>query len=377
MRLASALLVIFALAAAGIAWFTGVSPAMLLAAHHPPPPPAAAPVPVVTAVVRTERVPITLPGIGTVQAYNTVNVATQVDGQITQILFHEGQDVKQGDPLAIIDPRPFTARLQQQEAARARDQAMLQGAELDLARYADLVTRGFASRQQLDEQRALVGQYQGSVASDEAAMTFARVQLDYTTITAPISGRVGIRQVDLGNYLRAGDGKTIVVITQLQPISVVFTISADAVARSNLGLGAMHLPVTALAQDGRTELDHGTVEMVDNEVDPSSGTIKLKAEFPNATLKLWPGGFVNGRLVVATRPDAITIPSAAVRHGPRCDFAWVVRPDETAVTRCVTAGQSLAGRTLIERGLAQGARVVVDGEYRLAEGAHVTATPAR
>ena len=322
-------------------------------------------------VARKDTTPIFLSAIGTVQAFNTVSVKTQVDGQITAILFKEGQDVKAGDKLAIIDPRPYQARLDQQTAARMRDQALLEGAGLDLARYVELAKKGFATQQQVDQQKAQVGQYQGSVLNDEAQMDYARTQLGFTAITSPIDGRVGIRQVDIGNFVRAADGATIVVVAQLRPISVIFTVSADAVARSRLSLGSMHVPVVALAQDDTTELDHGLVEMADNLVDPTTGTIKLKASFPNEALTLWPGNFVNGRLIVETRHDGVTIPSIAVRHGPRCDFAWIIRPDNTAATRCVTAGQAFAGRTLIEKGLSVGDRVAVDGQYRLEEGSKV------
>jgi multidrug efflux system membrane fusion protein len=338
----------------------------------PPPPPAA--VPVVVAAARTEDVPIYLSGIGTVQAYNTVNVQTQVDGQITQILFQEGQDVKAGDKLAIIDPRPYQAQLQQQVAARMRDEALLQGARLDLARYIELVKKNYATQQQVDEQQAQVGQYEGAVLNDQAQIAYAQTQLGFTTVTSPIDGRVGIRQVDVGNFLRAAQGTTIVVVTQLRPISVIFTVSAEAVERSKLDLGIAHVPVIALAQDDSTELDRGTTDVVDNMVDQTTGTIKLKANFPNERLKLWPGNFVNGRFIVDTRRDAVTVPSVAVRHGPRCDFAWIVRPDQTAVTRCVTVGQTFADRTLIETGLAKGAQVVVDGQYRLDEGSKVEIT---
>jgi multidrug efflux system membrane fusion protein len=297
-----------------------LSTAMLEHVWHPAlapmatPPPAAA-LPVTIATARREDVPIYLSGIGTVQAYNTVNVKTQVDGKIAQILFREGQDVKAGDNLAVIDPRPYQAQLDQQTAARTRDEAMLQGAKLDLVRYQDLVRKNFASQQQVDQQMALVGQYQGAVMTDQALIDYARTQLGFTAITSPIDGRVGIRQVDAGNFVRAGDGTTLVVITQLKPISVVFTLSADAVARSKLGIGLAKVPVVALAQDDTTELDRGTVELIDNQVDQSTGTIKLKASFPNAALKLWPGNFVNGRLLVETRQGGIIVPSVAVRLG--------------------------------------------------------------
>jgi multidrug efflux system membrane fusion protein len=380
MRLVLVLTGIVVLVVGGLVYFQQVSLETLDRVWHPalpapaavPPPPAA--VPVVVAAARTEDVPIYLSGIGTVQAYNTVNVQTQVDGQISQILFQEGQDVKAGDRLAIIDPRPYQAQLQQQVAARMRDQALLQGARLDLARYTELVKKNYATQQQVDQQQAQVGQYEGAILNDEAQIAYAQTQLGFTTIVSPIDGRVGIRQVDPGNFVRAAQGTTIVVVTQLRPISVIFTLSAEAVARSNLGLGQAHVPVIALAQDDTTELDRGTADVVDNQVDQTTGTIKLKANFPNTALKLWPGNFVNGRLVVDTRHDGVTVPSVAVRHGPRCDFAWVVRPDHTAATRCVTVGQTFADRTLIEKGLAAGAEVVVDGQYRLDEGSKVEIT---
>jgi multidrug efflux system membrane fusion protein len=350
-----------------LVWVAGVWRATPTDAAAAPP----APIRVTVEAARKEVAPIYLSTIGTVQAFNTVSVKTQVDGQITEILFQEGQDVKAGDKLAIIDPRPYQARLDQQIAARMRDQALLKGAELDLARYEELVKKSFATQQQVDQQQAQVGQYQGSVLNDEAQIDYARTQLGFTTITSPIDGRAGIRQVDNGNFVRAADGASIVVIAQLRPISVIFTASADAVARSKLSLGTMHVPVIALGQDDATELDHGVVEMADNQVDQTTGTIKLKATFPNEALKLWPGNFVNGRLIIETRHDGVTVSSVAVRHGPRCDFAWIVRADETAATRCVTAGQAYAGRTLIEKGLTVGDRVVVDGQYRLEEGSKV------
>jgi len=380
MRVVLVLTGIVGLIIGGLVYFQALSLEQVQRVWHPAIPAAAvvsaplAAVPVVVAAARTEDVPIYLSGIGTVQAYNTVNVQTQVDGQISQILFREGQDVKAGDKLAIIDPRPYQAQLQQQIAARMRDQALLQGARLDLVRYAELVKKDYATQQQVDQQQAQVGRYEGAVSNDEAQIAYAQTQLGFTTITSPIDGRVGIRQVDVGNFVRAAQGTTMVVVTQLRPISVIFTVSAAAVERSGLDLGIAHVPVIALAQDNTTELDRGTTDVVDNMVDQTTGTIKLKASFPNVALKLWPGNFVNGRLIVDTRQDAVTVPSVAVRHGPRCDFAWIVRPDQTAATRCVTMGQTFADRTLIEKGLAKGAEVVVDGQYRLDEGSKVEIT---
>lgn len=333
----------------------------------PPPPasPATPPaVPVSVGAALKQDVRITLSAIGTVQAYNTVAVKSRVDGEIVQILFHEGQDVKPGDALAIIDPRPFQAQLLQQQAARAKDAALLQGAQLDLARYQDLLRKDFASRQQVDQQQALVAQYAAQVQADEAQISYAETQLAYTVIRSPIEGRAGIRQIDQGNIVHAADNSPIVVITQLRPISVIFTVASESAARGRLVPGQTHVPVAALAADDRTKLDDGTVDLVDNQVDQTTGTIKLKASFPNAELRLWPGNFVNGRIVVADRPGSVTVPAAALRHGPRGDFVWVVR-DGRAELRTVTAGQADGGRVLVEHGLTGDERVVTDGQYRL------------
>src|SRR5437667_7240010 len=305
--------------------------------------PAAA-VPVKVAAAQAEDVPIYLTGIGTIQAYNTVNVQSRVDGEITQINFQEGQDVKQGDVLAIIDPRPFQAQLDQQLAMQQKDQALLAGATLDMERYDTLLQKGGAvSRQIVDQQHALVNQYKAQLKNDEAQIDYARNQLGYTTIRAPITGRLGIRQVDQGNFLHATNPATIVTITQLQPISVVFTLAAAAVGQTRLALGQVNAPVTALGTDNTTELDHGVINLVDNQVDQTTGTIKLKATFPNQALKLWPGNFVNGRITVDTRRMAVTVPSIAVRHGPRGDFVWLAKPDQTAAVRGVVVGQVFGG----------------------------------
>lgn len=334
-----------------------------------PPARAAVAVPVQVAPVRAGAVPSFLTGIGTVQAYNAVSVRSRVDGELTQILFREGQDVAAGDPLALIDPRPLQAQLRQQEAARAKDQALLDGAVTELTRTQNL--RDYASRQSLDQQRVLVEQYRAQLLSDEAQIEYARTQLGYAVIRSPIAGRVGIRLIDQGNFVRAGDAAPIVVVSQLQPISVVFTLAASAVARTRLTLGQASAPVVALAADGTTKLDEGTVELVDNQVDQSTGTIKLKASFPNAAMRLWPGDFVNGRIVVAVKQDALTVPGAALRHGPRGDFVWVVKPDGTAEYRAVTAGPAPDNRALIERGLRAGEQVVTEGHYRLENGTRV------
>jgi multidrug efflux system membrane fusion protein len=335
-------------------------------------PRSATPVPVKVAASAVENVPIYLTGIGTIQAYNTVNVQSRVDGAITQVLFQEGQDVKQGDALAIIDPRPLQAQLDQQIAARQKDQALLDGAVVDMERYDGLIQKAVAvTRQVVDQQHALVDQYRAQVKNDDALIDYARTQLSYTTIRAPIDGRLGIRQVDQGNYLRAITPTTIVTITQLQPISVIFTLSAVAVGQTRLGLGQVNAPVVALGPDNTTELDRGAIILVDNQVDQTTGTIKLKASFPNLAFKLWPGNFVNGRITVDTRPNAVTVPSIAVRHGPRGDFVWVAKSDHTTAYRPVVVGQAFGGRSLIDRGLAKGEQVVTEGYYRLENGSRI------
>jgi multidrug efflux system membrane fusion protein len=350
-------------------WTIYVAPAPATAA-----PVTNAAVPVVVAAVRAEDVPIYLSGIGTVQAYNSVAVKSRVDGEITQILFTEGQMVQPGTPLAIIDPRPFQAQLQQQVATRAKDQALLDGAVLDQQRYDNLVKKDFASRQQVDQQRALVEQSRAQLQTDDAQIAYAQNQLGYTTLRSPIAGRAGIRLVDQGNSVHAADNTVITVITQLQPISVVFTLPADAVARSRLSLGQVHVPVLAFASDDTTKLDEGFVELVDNQVDQATGTIKLKAQFPNAETRLWPGNFVNGRLIVAMRHDAPTVPASAVRHGPRGDFTWVVGADDTVEARTITVGQIFGGRALILTGLKRGERVVTEGQFRLEDKTRVSIT---
>jgi multidrug efflux system membrane fusion protein len=329
------------------------------------------PVRVSVALVKAEDVPLHLSGIGTVQAYNTVAVKTRVDGEIVKILFEEGQDVNAGEPLAVIDPRPFEAQLKQEEATRLINLAELEGAELDLKRYEALIQKSYSTQQQLDRQRAQVEQIRARIQKNDAEIEYAKVQLDYTTIRAPISGRTGIRQVDRGNIVRAQDNTTIVVLTQLQPISVIFTLAATSVAQARLTLGRTHVPVVALGADNTTLLDRGNIDLVDNLVDQTTGMVKLRASFPNAKLALWPGNFVNGRLVIGVRRQGPTVPSAAVRHGPRGDFVWVMRSDKTVESRDVSVGQAFNGRTLVRSGLSQGELVVTDGHFLLENGSRV------
>jgi membrane fusion protein, multidrug efflux system len=383
MRIALSLTVLLALGFGIAAWFNVVpldvralrTVAESATAPPPPPPkPIIPPVPVTVAAAQTADVPIYLSGIGTVQAYNTVQVKSRVDGQIAQVLFTEGQDVHQGDPLLIIDPRPYQALLAQAKAARLKDQATLDGAVLDLTRYSDLAPQKFISRQQLEDQRALVEATRAQIANDEAQIAYAQTQVDYTTIRSPIEGRVGIRQVDIGNVVHAADTNALVTLTQLRPISVIFTLPSVTVAQAHLTPGQVHVPVLAYAADDSTLLDEGTVDMIDNTVDPTTGNIKLKASFPNTKLTLWPGDFVNGRLVVRTEHNAVTVPVSALRHGPLGDFVWTLKPNDTVVTRLVTAGQVDRGRILIEKGLKRGEEVVTQGHFRLDQNAKVEVT---
>lgn len=334
-------------------------------------PPVSAPVRVQISPVRAEDVPIYLSGIGTVQAYNTVNLNTRVDGQITQILFHEGQDVKVGDPIAIIDPRPYTAQLRQAKAALLKDQALRDQAISDLQRYGTLERLSSIAQQQADDQRFLVMQDRAQVELDEAQVEYAEIQLEYTTIRAPIDGRTGIRQVDQGNIVYAALNTTIVILTQLRPISVIFTFSARDVEDAKLFPGQTRIPVIAYAADNKTPLDSGTVDLVDNEIDSTTGTIKLRASFPNADFHLWPGDFVNGRVTVQVRHDALTIPPAALRHGPRGDFVWVVQDDNTVWAKRVRVRQSADGQVLVDGNLKPGQKLVIEGHFLLQNGTRV------
>lgn len=334
-------------------------------------PSAAAPVRVAVARVRAEDVPIYLSGIGTVQAYNTINVTTRVDGAITQILFQEGQDVKAGDALAIIDPRPYQAQLDQQIATLQKDQALLDEAIVDFKRYEELAKTSAVTRQQYEDQQYLVQQERAQVKLDEAQVSYAQTQVDYTTIRSPVDGRTGIRQVDAGNNVYAALNNTIVVVTQLRPISVIFSLSSAAVAEARMTLGQTHVPVVAYAADFKTEVDRGTIDLVDNLVDQTTGMIKLKASFPNDGLHLWPGDFVNGKLIVDVHHQGLTVPSAALRHGPNGDFVWIVRDDNTTHIQNVRVRQSADGRALIEQNLRPGQRVVTEGHFLLENGRRV------
>ena len=328
-------------------------------------------VPVVVASVKKSEVPIYLSGIGTVLAYNTVDVKSQVDGVIKGMNFQEGQDVKIGDPLVLIDPDIYQAKLEEAKGLKAKAEALLENAKSNLWRDQQLLAKDFATQKQTDEQIALVGQYTAEIAQFEGQIKYAQTQLDFATIRSPINGRTGIRKVDPGNLIRAGDNTTIVTITQLQPIYVIITVPAKELESFDVTSGRSTLPAMAYAENGMTLLGRGQVQTVNNMVATQTGTINLKASFPNENYKLWPGDFVDCKIIVERRRDGLTIPTAAVRHGPKGDFAWVVRPDNTAEMRRIKVKQTVGERTVIDFGLEADEKVVVEGYYLLQVGSRV------
>ena len=335
--------------------------------------PAEAPValPVMTAQAEARNVPIILRGLGTVTAFNTVSVKSRVQGNITKVNFREGQEVKTGDLLVQIDPRPYQAVLDQAQATLAKDQANLANAQTDLGRYADLLKRNFAPEQQFATQQATVSEDQSATKSDLAQVDAARLNVDYAAIRSPIDGVTGIRQVDLGNLVEGNNGQTLVVITQIKPIYVVFTVPEAEITevRDAMAKGAL----TAEAYDASDvhRISSGTLKLVDNQVDQTTGTVKLKAEFANADEKLWPGAFVNAHLVLSVAKDGITVPAAAVQTGPRGTYAYVVKPDDTVEQRAITVRQTEHDRALVAAGVQAGERVVTGGQSRLRAGMKV------
>lgn len=333
-------------------------------------------VPVVVEQLKTSDVPIVMSGIGTVIAYNVVDVHAQVTGTIDQIGFVEGQTVHPGSLIAQLDPRPYQASLQQAEANLARDQANLNNARTNLGRYTPLAKQGFASAQQVTDQASTVTQLEASVAGDKAAIFNAQTQLGYTTIASPIDGVTGIKQVDIGNIVQPGTTTPIVTITQVQPISVVFTLPQKDVPDVQAAMASGTLKTIAYGQDDRTKLDEGTLLLVNNTINQSSGTVQLKATFPNANRALWPGEFVNVRLIARLQHDAITVPLSALQQGQSGALVYVVQPDGTVQQRPVTVAQTLDGRALIDQGLKAGDTVVTAGQYRLSNGIKVTEVAA-
>jgi len=329
------------------------------------------PVPIVPGKVETKDVPIFLDGLGTVQAFNTVTVHSRVDGQVTKIAFTEGHDVHTGDLLAQIDPAPFQAQLDQNLAKKSQDEAQLSIARLTLTRDKELLTGKILAQQDYDTQQAMVDQLEATVRGDQAAIDNARVQLAYTTITSPIDGRTGLRMIDQGNIVHANDSNGLVVITQLRPISLTFTLPEQ-----NLQLIQQQTPPTggfqtvALDRDNRATLSQGKLAVIDNQIDITTGTIRCKAVFPNEDLRLWPGQFVNVRLLLETRHGPV-VPASVVQRGPDGDFAFVISKDLTAEVRPIKVAQIDRGQALIQEGLTNGESVVVDGQYKLQPGSKV------
>jgi multidrug efflux system membrane fusion protein len=324
-----------------------------------------------TAAVTHTDVPIYLSGLGTVQAFYTVTVTARVDGELQQIAFTEGQTVHKGDLLAQIDPRQNKAAYDQAIATKAKDAAQLANAQRDLERYKILQPQDLASKQTVDTARAAVDQMTAQLQVDQAMIDNARTQLEYTRITSPITGRTGIRLVDPGNIVRAAATTGIVVVTQVQPISVIFTLPEEDLRIVNAALAAGPVAVTTLARDGGAVLETGTLTLIDNEIDQTTGTAKLKATFGNEHNSLWPGQYVNARVLVRTDRNALTIPTAAVQLGPNGPFTYVVKQDSTVEVRPFKIGDDSAGLTIVSSGLALNERVVTSNQYRLQAGAHV------
>ena len=319
-------------------------------------------------------VPIFLQGLGTVQAFYTVTVTARVDGELQRVAFTEGQTVHKGDLLAQIDPRPNQAAFDQAVATKSKDEAQLANAKRDFERYTKLQPQDLASKQTVDTQRALVDQLAAQLKVDQAIIDNARTQLEYTRITSPITGRTGIRLVDPGNIVHGANSTGIVVVTQVQPISVVFTLPEEELGAVAQALAAGSVSVTTVSRDGGATLDEGTLSLIDNQIDQSTGSVRLKATFDNARNTLWPGQYVDARVLVRTERNALTIPNAAVQLGPNGPFTYVVKTDSSVEVRPLRVAEGGGGLTIIKEGLAPGERVVTSNQYRLQAGVRVQTT---
>src|SRR4051812_42684865 len=339
------------------------------AASIPASPPA---VPVVAEPVKSGDVPIYLRGIGTVQAYNTDTIRAQIQGQITQIAFKEGQTVHAGDLLAQIDPRPFQAQLDQAIANRERDQAQLVNAQANLQRDSQLLAHEYATPQTVDLDKANTGQYSAAVKADEAAIEYAQTQLAYTRITSPINGVTGIRLIDVGNIVHPTDPNGLVVVTQLQPIAVIFTLPETQLPQIQQAMAKGPLTVLAYSEDDKVQLDQGPLAVLDNQIIQPSGSVRLKGDFPNPQHRLWPGELTNIRLLIDTRQNALTVAAPAVQQGPQGSYVYVIKPDGTVENRTVQVAQVGARNAVIDSGLQANEEVVIGGQSRLQPGSAVT-----
>src|SRR6266851_10197287 len=358
-------LVMILVASAGYLGWQHFAPSPRDATMAVPPP---LPVPVIATTVQQHDFPIVLTGIGTVTALNTATVRSQVTGLLVDVPFKEGQFVKKGDLLAQIDPRTFQAQLDEAKAALARDQAHLENAQINLSRYVPLSKQGFAPEQQVATQRAMVAQQQATVENDKAAVEYAKTELSYTKLVAPFDGVTGIRLLDVGNIIQPTNTTGLVVVTQLQPISIIFTLPMADIPDVQDALGKGPLETIAFSQDGKTQLDTGQLLLVDNQADPTSGTVRLKAIFPNQQRRLWPGTFVNVRLVTSVEHNGLTVSLDAIQLGPQGQFVFVVGQDHKVAVRPVSVRETLTGEALIDKGLSADEDVVVRGQYRLSQG---------
>jgi membrane fusion protein, multidrug efflux system len=328
-------------------------------------------IPVTVSTVSRRDVPIFLDGLGTVQASNTVAIHSQIDGKLQSVNFVEGQEVHQGDTLAVIDPRALQAALDQAVAKKAQDEAQLIAAQKDLDRFKTLIAKAAGTQQSVDQQQGKVDQLKATIDADEGAIESAQTQLSYTTITAPSDGRVGFRQVDAGNIIHVNDPNPLTVLTLIHPSVAVFTLPQKNLADVRDAMLRGPVPVSALDQDNTRQLAQGELLLVDNEIDQTTSTIRLKARFPNEDDRLWPGEFVRLRVRIGTNADAVTIPPAALQRGPQGFYAWVIKPDSTAEQRPVEATPINANVVIVTKGLSVGEPVVVKGQYRLQAGSRV------
>jgi multidrug efflux system membrane fusion protein len=363
---------IFALVAMAVMWRLSMDTGVPQAAAQT----AGAAIPVTAGTVAVEDVPVFLHGIGTVQAYNTVAIKSRVDGQIVKINFKEGEEVKVGDPLFQIDPRPYQSALAQSQAAKEKDEAQLAGAQLDLERYQKLLAPGWQTKQSYDQQKATVEQFQAAIKGDAAQIENAKLNLGYADIRSPIDGRLGARMVDTGNLVHASDNTPLVMITELRPIFVSFTLPQETLDDVHENNKRAPLVVRAFSGDGKKQLAEGKLTLIDNMIDQTTGTIHLKARFDNEDERLWPGEFVSLRVVLSTRRGVTTVPQQTVQQGPNGHYAYVIKPDNTVERRGVEVAAIQDGIAVVTKGLTAGEKVVVDGQYRLTEGARVNPTAA-